>query len=298
MCAHCIFQQPPVRLIAGQSMPCGDAWQQCIQYLSHEQAQADYATLAYEIQRSYNVSQPVILFGGSYGGMLAAWTRMKYPGVFAGAVAASAPILAFDGLLPAYQQPSYWAVVTRDATAEGGSAPACAPNIRAAWDPLFAAGKTPAGRSQLQTAFNLCSAPQNDADMFALAVFILNAFDTLAMGSFPYPSNYLSGGGNAPPLPAWPFRAACNFLADPTLSQPSRSWDLLTAVGQAAGVFNNATANVGCYQLPSDVWEDGIWDYQWCTVSGRSVCESVITQSTLTDSFTLWSCDPSVFATD
>ena len=84
-------------------------------------------------------------------------------------------------------------MVTRDATPAGGSAAACSANIRAAWDPLFAAGATPAGRAQLATAFNLCAPPAGDADMFALAIFLLNAFDTLAMGSFPYPSNYLSG---------------------------------------------------------------------------------------------------------
>lgn len=249
----------------GQSFPCGDAWQQCVRFLTHEQAAADYASLALHIQQSYGVQQPVILFGGSYGGMLASWTRIKYPGVFAGAVAASAPILAFDGQVPAYDQSTYWSVVTRDATPAGGSAAACSANVRAAWDPLFAAGATPAGRAQLASAFSLCTAPQGDADVFALAVFVLNALDTLAMGSFPYPSNYLSGGGDAPPLPAWPFRAACEHLSDPTLSQPGKEAALLAAVGAAAGVFNNATSDVACYELPTDIWEDGIWDYQWCT---------------------------------
>lgn len=44
-----------------------------------------------------NERTPIYVFGGSYGGMLATWMRMKFPTIINGAVASSAPILWFEG---------------------------------------------------------------------------------------------------------------------------------------------------------------------------------------------------------
>lgn len=56
----------------------------------------DYVLLLKKIKTDYNAEdKAVIAFGGSYGGMLAAWMRMKYPTTIQGAIAASAPVVAF-----------------------------------------------------------------------------------------------------------------------------------------------------------------------------------------------------------
>ena len=56
----------------------------------------DYVELIRHVKAKYQAEdKAVIVFGGSYGGMLAAWIRMKYPATFQGAYAASAPILQF-----------------------------------------------------------------------------------------------------------------------------------------------------------------------------------------------------------
>lgn len=78
-------------------------------------------------------------------------------------------------------------------------------------------------------------------------------------GDYPYPSNYLTGGG--PLLPGYPMREACKALATPNLQGD----DLLAALRDGAAVYNNATQDLTCYTPPADVEEDGEWDYQWCT---------------------------------
>ena len=51
-----------------------------IDYLTSEQALADYATFITDLKSDQVYSSsPVIAFGGSYGGMLSAWIRQKYP---------------------------------------------------------------------------------------------------------------------------------------------------------------------------------------------------------------------------
>jgi dipeptidyl-peptidase-2 len=87
----------------GKSLPFGDDSfdLENIPYLSVEQALADYAVFLTRLKEKYNLSDernPIIAFGGSYGGILAAYMRFKYPNLVEGALAASAPIYLTSGL--------------------------------------------------------------------------------------------------------------------------------------------------------------------------------------------------------
>jgi lysosomal Pro-X carboxypeptidase len=94
----------------GDSMPGGNvtaaAVPEIYKHLTAEQAQQDYVNLINYMKNPAKddinkanflkldlAKRPIIAVGGSYGGMLAAWLRMKYPHVFAGALASSAPLV-------------------------------------------------------------------------------------------------------------------------------------------------------------------------------------------------------------
>lgn len=52
-------------------------------YLRVEQAMNDFADLIGHVRSEYNMEdRACIVFGGSYGGMLAGWLRLKYPQTF------------------------------------------------------------------------------------------------------------------------------------------------------------------------------------------------------------------------
>ena len=130
----------------GESKPyTGSKLRNNMQYLTAEQAMADYAELIAELKLDLQAEQsPVIGFGGSYGGMLASWMRMKYPHVLDGAIAGSAPIWAFPGEDPPVDSGAFAKIVTRDATPAGGSAKACAGQCANPCDdlPLYIAWKS------------------------------------------------------------------------------------------------------------------------------------------------------------
>jgi poly(3-hydroxybutyrate) depolymerase len=84
----------------GKSMPFNEKSYliENLKYLTIEQIMADYVKMIKYIKNKYSLKDsPVYVVGGSYGGMLAAWLRMKYPITFDGALASSAPILHFKG---------------------------------------------------------------------------------------------------------------------------------------------------------------------------------------------------------
>ena len=238
-------------------------------YLTSEQAMADYATLIRELKAEIRAPDaPVFAFGGSYGGMLATWMRLKYANVVDGAVAGSAPVWSFVGEDPPVDPGAFADGVTMDATAAGGSPPACAPNVRAAFAELIRRSET--DPKSIKAPMRLCDDTPlgKSKDVLDVALWAQGAFDYLAMGNFPYESSYILNGDGT--LPPYPFRVACGgAMADPTL--PNKGGDaLLSALADAVGVYYNYSKTQECFDTQhgsnDDSDEDGeLWDYQYCT---------------------------------
>ncbi|XP_058005227.1 uncharacterized protein LOC131180932 [Hevea brasiliensis] len=101
----------------GKSIPFGSREEalkngSTLGYFNFAQAIADYAEIIIHVKKSFQAeNSPVIVIGGSYGGMLASWFRLKYPHIALGALASSAPVLYFDDITP---QDGYYSIVTKD----------------------------------------------------------------------------------------------------------------------------------------------------------------------------------------
>ncbi|XP_053417138.1 lysosomal Pro-X carboxypeptidase isoform X5 [Nycticebus coucang] len=182
----------------GESLPFGkNSFKDSrhLNYLTSEQALADFAELIKHLQETVPgvKNQPVIAIGGSYGGMLAAWFRMKYPHIVVGALAASAPIWQFEDLVPCGV---FMKIVTSDFKRSG---PYCSETIRKSWNVINQLSSTSKGLEYLTEVLHLCS-PLTPRDVQHLKDWIAETWVNLAMVDYPYPSSFLQ------PLPAWPIK--------------------------------------------------------------------------------------------
>eukprot|EP00794_Sanderia_malayensis_P007162 gene7162-7969_t len=221
----------------GKSLPFGtESYKDAahLGYLTSEQALADFATLISHIKETVPgvAKSPVIAFGGSYGGMLAAWFRMKYPSSVAGAIAASAPIFAFTGM---NKCETFYNIVSQDFFKAGGSS--CTSLIRKSWDIINEYGQTAGGRQWLNSIFKLCHPLQTASDTNKLSAWLSAVWSNLAMVDYPYPASFLE------PLPAWPIKAVCSHLQNPEVT----GVDLLKSVSAAVNVYVNFTGTETCY---------------------------------------------------
>ena len=247
----------------GESLPFSSssfANTSMLAFFTAEQALLDFVTLiAYLKTEVYSSASPVVAFGGSYGGMLSAWLRMKYPGTVVGAYAASAPIWQFTGLTPCE---TFNSIVTRTYSGTNSNCPL---NIRNSWmviRDVFSRGNP----AKLSSLFHLCDQIKDEGDLNALINALSDVWVNMAMANYPYPANFLAN------LPAWPVNYTCNILA----KNPANEDTLLALISEAVQVFTNYSKDVKCFDIsnggsPSALSLQG-WDYQSCTQMVMPMC--------------------------
>ncbi|KAH7542070.1 hypothetical protein FEM48_Zijuj02G0034400 [Ziziphus jujuba var. spinosa] len=121
-------------------------------YFNSAQALADYAEIILQVRNDYGAHKsPVIVVGGSYGGMLASWFRLKYPHMALGALASSAPVLYFDDLVP---HDGYYTFVTKEYRDVSES---CYETIRDSWSEINKVADEENGLWKLHEKFHTCS---------------------------------------------------------------------------------------------------------------------------------------------
>ncbi|GKU94948.1 hypothetical protein SLEP1_g8370 [Rubroshorea leprosula] len=235
----------------GESMPFGsrgEAYKNAstLSYLTTEQALADFAVLITDLKRNLSAEAcPVVLFGGSYGGMLAAWMRLKYPHIAIGALASSAPILQFEDIIP---PETFYNIVSNAFRRESTS---CFNTIKESWSLLKSEGLKAGGLDQLAKTFHLCGELKSTGD---LTNWLDAAYSYLAMVNYPYPSEFLM------PLPGHPIREVCRMIDD----SPDGS-STLERIFNGVSIYYNYSGDASCFELDDDPHGMSGWDWQACT---------------------------------
>lgn len=209
-------------------------------YLTIEQALADMALFITHKSTFLKVDGPVILFGGSYGGMLAAWFQVKYPHLVLGSLAASAPVDIYPG--ENKQQEFFDAGMY--VYGKFGS-PTCEQWIRTALAKVTTLGNSKAGKDVLTKQFNTCNSIQNDIDVDRLLLYINGALSTMAMVDYPFAANFVT------PMPANPVAYACNLTNN--LSNNSKDDLLMEGLNNVMNVFVNYTNQLQCHNISQEL---------------------------------------------
>nr|XP_018904365.1 PREDICTED: lysosomal Pro-X carboxypeptidase [Bemisia tabaci] len=247
----------------GKSMPFGDnsfSSPEYSGYLTSTEAMVDFVDVIYQIWGETKVNSPVIAFGGSYGGMLSAWIRMKYPAVILGSLASSAPIWQFEGMTPCSTAFKIVTDVFSMADKE------CSATIRKAWSIIDKQGQSEDGRRLLSKSWNLCKELNNTKDVETFKAYINEACFDLAMINYPYPTNFLA------PVPAWPVKAVCSYMNDSSVPD----LELLDKLFRGISVYSNYTGQTKCLDVDLDDNTAGLsysgWDIQSCTEMVMPMC--------------------------
>ncbi|KAL1544093.1 lysosomal Pro-Xaa carboxypeptidase [Salvia divinorum] len=204
-------------------------------YFSSAQAIADYAEIVLHVKNKFSAhNSPVIVVGGSYGGMLASWFRLKYPHIAVGALASSAPILYFDNITP---PSAYYSLVAKDFKEVSHK---CYETIRKSWSEIDRIASKNGGLSTLSRRFKTCSSLKSREEL-------KNYLDGMYTSAAQY---------NAPP--EYPVTVVCKGI-----DEAPRGSDVIGRI--FAGVASRRGKR-SCYNMTASRTQTSVgWRWQTCS---------------------------------
>lgn len=238
-------------------------------YLTSEQALSDFIQLINHIKEELNLeSSKVIAFGGSYGGMLSSWIRMKFPHIIDAAIASSAPILLFE-------KPSneFFQITTNTYKRYETQEIQCVDHIWKGFQFLgnlikdlknqFGVnGDVPKEIAfEINRLFNVCNQITKVFELDYLLLSLEDSIVEMAQYNYPYKVNT---------MPEFPAKEMCEAIskANPSLAQKSEETtdlEYLAAVSSKIIELNN----LACYEtiVPDGISTDNLngWSFMACT---------------------------------
>ncbi|KAL5698348.1 lysosomal Pro-Xaa carboxypeptidase [Ranunculus cassubicifolius] len=226
----------------GKSMPFGSRKEAfsnttTLGYFNAAQALADYAEVIVNLKKNFSAQDcPIIVVGESYGGMLAAWFRLKYPHIAFGALASSAPI--YMTARKTLEDP-YYTIVSKVFQEASQS---CHDTIRDSWQVIDKFASQKDGLSHLAKIFKTCKPLDSSSD---LKHYLASLYCEAAQYNRP---------------PEYLVTEICNAIDnDPTgVDIPTR-----IHAGVVAYKGEKSCYDINEFNLPTDT--NVGWDWQTCT---------------------------------
>lgn len=226
----------------GSSLPFGNESlsPSNVVFLTVEQAMADFAVFLDHFRQQSGCPSTgcdTVLFGGSYGGMLAAWFRIKYPHLSVGALASSAPV---DFYPNSGRQQAFWNATLHTYRKYGGI-PDCDKRIEKAYAAMVSrvdSGDLAGLSSLLRTCTPL---RESKSARGKLAQYVRGALSSMAMVDYPIAADFVT------PMPANPVAVAC------AQAVPPGDDGLIVWLNSAINIYLNYTGQLPCHYVESEL---------------------------------------------
>ncbi|KAK3773020.1 hypothetical protein RRG08_061321 [Elysia crispata] len=256
--AYVVF---PEHRFYGESLPFGNKsfTSPYLGLLSVAQAVADYTVFLTDLKAYLKApNSKIIAFGGSYGGVLAAYIRYKHPSLVYGALAASAPVLMQD---PKGPHDFFFKHVTKDFRDYNEK---CYDKVKLAFaQQLDYARQGQPGLDTMVKKMRLCDKIEKDWPFRLMQMWARNAFVMMAMLDYPYKTDFMGS------LPGHPVKVACDTIM--------AEEDALVGLANVAGIWYNSTGSEKCFNVSKEFYfcadptgcgngpASIAWNYQICS---------------------------------